>query len=101
MTTYSNGNASVVSASEVREMMDALPKSDPTGATGNVFSDPHLCDCPRFVRWNRTHRRPRVNKKWRKRYGATYERCRGVVVRVGGNLHACPCAVDEMKKESR
>lgn len=36
-----------------------------------------ICDGPQFVRWRKSHRKSRINKKWHKRYGAIFTTCPG------------------------
>lgn len=61
-----------------------------------VTVDRHLCKIE-FLRWARTHRKSRIAKKWRKRYGAVYSECPGVGYEMGlfkftRRLVVCPCA---------
>lgn len=50
-----------------------------------------LCEV-KFLRWRRTHRRARIRKKWRKRYGMVLAKCPGVSYRLlGVGLICCPC----------
>jgi hypothetical protein len=41
-----------------------------------IIVDRYICK-PEFIRWRRKHRKARINKKWRKKYGAVIA-CKGV-----------------------
>lgn len=60
-----------------------------------------LCS-PKFVSWCRVHRKKRIAKKWRKRFGAKMV-CPGVVLlqTLKGNFIICPCALRAIKKLSQ
>lgn len=64
-----------------------------------VILNNYLCERP-FVRWARTHRKARINKKWRKRYGAIYANCPGKAWEVAGfGIVVCPHVYEAIKKE--
>lgn len=48
-----------------------------------------------FVRWRRRHRNNRIDRKWRKRYGAVM-RCRRKTLRVGNTIYVCQCVLDKI-----
>ena len=63
-----------------------------------LHRDRYLCQ-PRFVRWKKTHRKSRIRKKWRKKYGAVTA-CAGYAYEMKGiGVIACPCMYDKIKKE--
>lgn len=69
-----------------------LKKCPPT--INRVICQRHLCR-PQFVKWNKRHRRSRINRKWQKRYGALV-RCDGVAYKVEDTLLVCPCAAKHL-----
>lgn len=54
----------------------------------------------KFVRWRKTHRKKRINKKFKKKYGAIYACDRKCYV-IGGYIYCCNCVLQEFKKELR
>ena len=63
-----------------------------------VLVDPNICEKV-FVRWLKSHRKSRINKKWHKKYGATIK-CNGVAFEVNGiGLVCCPHFKQLMDKE--
>ncbi len=57
----------------------------------------YLCKVE-FVRWRKSHRKSRINKKWHKKYGAIW-RCKGMCFNLQGHtLVMCPCTHAEMMK---
>jgi hypothetical protein len=72
--------------------------SEPTLAGFQVVVSPHICDSPMFVRWVKTHKRPRIAKKWHKRFGAVMSRCPGKAFEVGNRLLVCPHVMTELRK---
>lgn len=50
-----------------------------------------------FDGWKRTHKRRRIAKKWRKRYGAKW-RCMYKAYQIGDMIHVCPCVYAAMQK---
>ncbi len=58
--------------------------------------------CRPFTEQRRKHRRARINKKWRKRYGMTDRECRGQGYQMGkgGSMHfvGCPHFVAQIRK---
>lgn len=66
----------------------------------NVEVSKYLCERPSSVRWKRTHRRARIRKKWRKRYGklTVVGKCSGRAFQVGDQLVVCPCVWAELDK---
>ena len=63
----------------------------------SVVKSPYLCDSPKFLRWRKSHRKARINKKWHKRYGYETTTCPGVAYQMGRQL-MCPCVVAQMEK---
>lgn len=59
----------------------------------------YICEPPTFVRWKRSHRKARINKKWHKLHGPVTSTCRGVAYRMGGEMIACPCAMLKIRTE--
>lgn len=58
----------------------------------------HLCQT-KFLRWARTHRRSRINKKWRKKYGPVIAPCPGFAFEIAGmGLLVCPCVAAKLKE---
>lgn len=50
-----------------------------------------MCEPPTFLRWKRSHRRSRINKKWHKKYGAVMKPCPGRAFQLPGcKLVVCP-----------
>lgn len=43
-----------------------------------IIVNQYACEGPKFLRWRKSHRRSRINKKWHKKYGAIYKPCPGV-----------------------
>jgi len=64
-----------------------------------IFLSSYLCETPKFLRWKRTNRNNRIAKKWRKKYGAVLQYCRGVMVETPGRFTVCPCADMMLRKE--
>jgi hypothetical protein len=62
-----------------------------------VYVNPILCNRV-FLRWARTHRKRRINKKWRKRYGAIFRPCPGIVLEFYSAFYLCPCALAAVRK---
>lgn len=58
--------------------------------------DPILCR-HEFLRFRRTHRRPRIAKKWR-RFGVINKPCPGVGYRLAGMHCLCPHAADALDR---
>lgn len=71
--------------------MSGIPRIDGIPIAVNGY----LCQRA-FVGWNRTHRKKRIAKKWRKRYGRKMA-CQGHSFMVGHKLHCCPCAYAKLK----
>ena len=73
----------------------------------NLTVDPHMCES-KFVRWAKVHKRRRIAKKWRKRYGPIM-RCPGVMFEVAAmeffgkrtprRFICCPCIKAALDKE--
>lgn len=64
-----------------------------------VYVERYLCDRP-FLRWVKNHRKKRIAKKWRKKYGAIYGMCPGKAFQIAGmGLVVCPCANAVLIKE--
>lgn len=69
-----------------------------------LYVNQYACKLPEFVRWRRTHKKARIAKKWRKRYGAVMSTCPGVYVLMGKTAHTkesivvCPCWMEQWKK---
>lgn len=63
----------------------------------SVLENSHLCQME-FVRWRKTHRKSRINKKWRKRYGAVLA-CKGHGYQMAGSVVGCPCFVKRLRDE--
>jgi len=61
-----------------------------------VHCEKYFCKTT-FAGWRRTHKKSRIAKKWRKKYGATYK-CFGHAVRFNGTLVVCPCVMKEIDK---
>lgn len=59
---------------------------------------PYLCDRPKFIRWKRTHKKARIAKKWKKRYGGVYTNCKGVFLTMFGKQYLCPHAMRQLTK---
>ena len=75
-------------------------------AMESLIVEPLICES-KFVRWVKTHKRRRIAKKWRKRYGAIFW-CPGVMFEIASmEFHCmrtprqfvcCPCvkaAIDQ------
>lgn len=63
-----------------------------------VYIEKCMCKTE-FIRWRKSHKRSRINKKWHKRYGAIYA-CKGVAYNMKGiGLICCPCFKREMDKQ--
>ena len=66
----------------------------------NITVDRHLCE-RKFIRWVKSHKKARINKKWHKKYGYI-SRCEGHAYEVRGmGLVCCPCFHEQMKREIR
>lgn len=57
----------------------------------------YLCQTS-FLRWRRTHKKARIRKKWRKRYGAVFSQCKGHFYKIGDTFMACPCVAAQIRK---
>lgn len=64
-----------------------------------VYINEWLCET-KFVRWRKSHRKARINKKWHKKYGAIYSHCVGRGYQMGGKLILCPCMAAALRKET-
>lgn len=63
-----------------------------------VRVDRNLCQSE-FVRWKRTHRKSRIAKKWRKRYGPVVACKGGQAYQIRGlGLCLCPCTKRQLDK---
>jgi len=52
-----------------------------------------------FVRWRKSHRKARINKKWHKRYGPVTV-CKGHGYQVAGiGIVGCPCFVNKLRAQ--
>ena len=70
-------------------------------ASTKVSVNRYLCNGGKFVRWKRSHRKSRINKKWHKRYGMILSKCSGVCYEVQGiGMVMCPCVEAQLKKET-
>lgn len=57
----------------------------------NLTVSRYLCKTE-FSHWRRPHRKKRIAKKWRKRYGAVMKPCPGVAYQIAGmGVVSCPC----------
>lgn len=45
----------------------------------------------------RRHRKSRINRKWRKKYGVRSAPCPGLVYRMMSSVHCCPCGREKLK----
>lgn len=61
-----------------------------------IYKDLLLCPAPIPLRPRRPHRRPRIQKKWIKRFGYVYAPCPGKAYNIGGTYHLCPHAYDAL-----
>lgn len=61
-----------------------------------VIVDRYACQ-QEFVGWRRVHRKKRINKKWRKKYGPAL-RCTKPVYRIAGKVLFCPCSYAEFRR---
>lgn len=52
------------------------------------------------VRQRRTHRKNRINKKWRKHYGMIQACHNDAVYHVTGSLYVCPCTAAKIEKST-
>jgi hypothetical protein len=57
------------------------------------------CDAV-FLRFARTHRRPRIAKKWR-RFGVVNKPCPGRCYKIGRDLITCQCAFTKIKEMAK
>lgn len=64
----------------------------------SVHVHPALCKVE-FIRQRKTHRKARIRKKYRKKFGCIYE-CRAKEAKqIGRNLYVCPHIFEALKKE--
>ncbi len=70
-----------------KRMLDKIVAEDVPHAfdPSRVRVSVYACTPKKFLRWKKSHRRSRINKKWHKRYGAEYEVCRGVAFQIAGH----------------
>ncbi len=55
-----------------------------------LYASSLMCEPSLFVRWKRVHRRPRIQKRWR-RFGAIYTKCAGRGYHMAGlGIVGCP-----------
>lgn len=64
----------------------------------DIVTSEMVCDQASFLRAKRPHRRPRIAKKWLRRFGAVMTTCRGKCVVLLGRYIACPHYMDKMKE---
>lgn len=48
-----------------KEIYDKIPRA----TMAKILCSAHACQQPKFLRWKKSHRRSRINKKWHKKYG--------------------------------
>lgn len=56
-----------------------------------------LCE-RRFLRFAKSNRRARINRKWHKKYGVVYTECPGKAWQMGDTLYACPHVAAALQK---
>jgi hypothetical protein len=65
-----------------------------------LYLERSLCERP-FLRWARTHRKARIRKKWRKKYGPVFAQCPGKAIKIGlRGLIVCPCTMAALKSHT-
>lgn len=66
-----------------------------------IYVSTFLCERP-FLRWARPHRKTRIAKKWRKKYGAIFGRCPGKAFQLlGMGMVVCPCVMAALEADRR
>lgn len=77
------------------DVLKMEPMFEPFGL--RVYVAAELCRME-FVRWRKSHRKSRINKKWHKKYGAIHRCANTEGIRMGDSLHVCPCVKAKMDR---
>lgn len=69
----------------------------PSIFSNEIIVDKYLCQVT-FIRFKKSHRKSRINKKWHKRYGIITACVNDKAFKVGNKILVCPCMFEKMKK---